>query len=151
MLSTFNFQHNVGNVQELRLHKGGGQLSIHLLIFFHIVPFLQQSSTLFLRDKLFYSLLGRSVQSLPWANSYALLTYKRLQGSGSFTLGIAYVGTACASKNMRVNINLYHSDAIKTAEVRRKGSITFLKSGSKLPSYLMPCRLLLTRYTQPWK
>ena len=120
MLSTFNFQHNVGNVQELRLHKRGGQLFIYLLIFFWIVQLLRQSSTLFLFEKIrifFCSKLGRALQSAPLANSYALLTYKRV-GRGSFVAGVAWKGTVCAAKSRRVNINLYYGDATRTSEVR---------------------------------
>ena len=59
------------------------------------------------------------MQSLPLANSYAAITYKRV--TGSFVAGVAYLGKVCASKRERVNINLYHGDAIDVAEVRSTG------------------------------
>lgn len=58
--------------------------------------------------------LGSYVQSLPLANSYAAITYKRV--TGSFVAGVAYLGKVCASKRERVNINLYYSDASEVAE-----------------------------------
>ena len=132
MLSTFNFQHDVGNVQELRLHKRGGSTLYLFSNFLLNCPIITTVLTLILirEDKnIFCSKLGRSLQSAPLVNSYALLTYKRV-GSGSFTSGIAYVGQVCGSKSKRVNINLYWGDSIRTSEVRRKGSITFFLNPS---------------------
>ena len=128
--------------------KGGGSTLYLFINFLSNCPIITTILTLILirEDKnIFCSKLGSAIQSAPLANSYALLTYKRV-GSGSFTSGIAYIGQVCGPKSKRVNINLYWGDSIRTSEVRRKGSITFFfKSESKLPSYLMPCRLLLTR------